>query len=408
MGDGNIGVFVLLFIILVLLVLVIITIYNIKKDVENNIQAEMKLFENSVQAKLEDNKSKTMDNINKSNSEVRMEIDNKFSQLSISNDSYNNNLFKRVDVLNKTFSEQFERMQISNENKLKEIQKTVDTQLHDILQKRINESFNKVNDHLVSVQKGLGEMRDLARNVGDLKATLGNIKTRGIIGELQLSRILEQTLASYQYVEQAAIYPDSTRKVDFAIKLPGKDNDMQNPVYLPIDAKFPMDRYNNVLAALNSNDAEAIKQAKNELYKEVKSEAKSISEKYIMPPLTTDFALLFFPAECLYAEVINNVSLTEELFNKYKINITGPSTISAYLNSLQMGFRTLAIEQKSSDIFKVLEEVKIEFNNYSNSLAKVKEKIGQANKEMDYLMSTRTNQMQNKLNKINMLEDQED
>lgn len=403
MGENNIVVFILLFLILVLLVIVISALTKINKEAKNEIQKEMDKFENIMQAKLEDNKIKTMENISKSNSEVRIEIDNKFSKLSISNDSYNNNLFNRVDALSKVFSDRFEKLQASNEAKLKEIQTTVDTQLQDILQKRINESFNKVNDHLQAVQKGLGEMSNLARNVGDLKDTLSNVKTRGIIGELQLSRILEQTLSKNQYLEQAAIYPNNN-KVDFAIKLPGKDNDLNNPIYLPIDAKFPVDKYHKVLDALKQNDNAIITQAKNDLYKAVKKEAKSISEKYIQAPITTDFALLFFPAEGLYAEIINNTELVEELFNTYHINIVGPSTITAYLNSLQMGFRTLAIEKKSSEIYQVLEEVKTEFIKYNSSLEKVKEKIGQANKEMDHLLSTRTNQMQNKLNKVNDLD----
>lgn len=403
MQDISLIVLVLLIVLLGLIVMLITIITKNNKDLQSKITNEMANIQNITQEKFENNINRIMESLYKSNSELRIELDNKFSQLSQTNDNFNNNLFNRVDSLSKIFENRFEKLQVSNENKLKEIQHTVDKQLQDILQKRIDDSFSKVNTHLQSVQQGLGEMKNLASDVGGLKNALTNVKTRGIIGEVQLSRILEQSLSKNFYLEQAKIF-DNNDIVDFAIKLPGINNDLSKPIYLPIDAKFPMSSYQSLLDAIEEGNLESIKNARISLANIVKKEAKSVSEKYIKPSITTDFAIIFFPAEGLYAEVVSDISLIEELTNKYKVNVAGPSTIMAYLNSLQMGFKTLAIEKRTSEVWQTLEAVKSEFLNYSNALEKVHNRIKQADSDMEKLISTRTNVMNTKLKNVDTID----
>lgn len=401
----DVSVIILIFTIFIIALIIVNLSVMLKsnKDNLNKLTRELNTLNNITQEKIEDNNNKIIENMHKSNLQLRMELDNKFSQLNQTNNNFNTNLFNRVDTLSKVFEDRFEKLQISNENKLKEIQNTVDKQLQDILQKRINESFSKVNEHLQSVQQGLGEMKNLANDVGGLKNALTNVKTTGIIGEVQLSRILEQALNKNFYLEQAKIFGNNDI-VDFAIKLPGANNDMEKPLYLPIDAKFPMERYQRLLNAFDEGDSKNIKEAKADLASAIKKEAKSISEKYIKPPITTDFAIIFFPAEGLYAEVVSDIQLMEDLTTKYKINVAGPSTIMAYLNSLQMGFKTLAIESRTSEVWQTLEAVKKEFSNYSDAIEKVHNKIKQADNEIEKLITTRTNAVNSKLKNFDDIE----
>lgn len=401
----DVSVIILIFTIFIIALIIVNLSVMLKsnKDNLNKLTRELNTLNNITQEKIEDNNNKIIENMHKSNLQLRMELDNKFSQLNQTNNNFNTNLFNRVDTLSKVFEDRFEKLQISNENKLKEIQNTVDKQLQDILQKRINESFSKVNEHLQSVQQGLGEMKNLANDVGGLKNALTNVKTTGIIGEVQLSRILEQALNKNFYLEQAKIFGNNDI-VDFAIKLPGANNDMEKPLYLPIDAKFPMERYQRLLNAFDEGDSKNIKEAKADLASAIKKEAKSISEKYIKPPITTDFAIIFFPAEGLYAEVVSDIQLMEDLTTKYKINVAGPSTIMAYLNSLQMGFKTLAIEARTSEVWQTLEAVKKEFSNYSDAIEKVHNKIKQADNEIEKLITTRTNAVNSKLKNFDDIE----
>lgn len=403
MVDVSLIILIFTIFIIALIIVNLSVMLKSNKDNLNKLTRELNTLNNITQEKIEGNNNKIIENMHKSNLQLRMELDNKFSQLNQTNNNFNTNLFNRVDTLSKVFEDRFEKLQISNENKLKEIQNTVDKQLQDILQKRINESFSKVNEHLQSVQQGLGEMKNLANDVGGLKNALTNVKTTGIIGEVQLSRILEQALNKNFYLEQAKIFGNNDI-VDFAIKLPGANNDMEKPLYLPIDAKFPMERYQRLLNAFDEGDSKNIKEAKADLASAIKKEAKSISEKYIKPPITTDFAIIFFPAEGLYAEVVSDIQLMEDLTTKYKINVAGPSTIMAYLNSLQMGFKTLAIESRTSEVWQTLEAVKKEFSNYSDAIEKVHNKIKQADNEIEKLITTRTNAVNSKLKNFDDIE----
>ncbi|GJM48595.1 DNA recombination protein RmuC [Weissella soli] len=348
-----------------------------------------------------------MNGVEKQVAQIMPTVNGRLLQLQESNDNrltaIQDTLDKKISTMTETMNIHLRSLQDANDKKLKEIQHTVDDQLQTVLQKRINESFAQVNTHLQSVQEGLGEMRTLAADVGGLKSALTGVKTRGIIGEIQLSRILEQIFTSNQYLEQANIFGDQTA-VDFAIKLPGRENDIEHPVYLPIDSKFAIEDYQRLQDALTAGEASEAQKARKDLHARVKAQAKSISEKYIQPPLTTNYAIMFLPAEGLYAEIVSDVALVEELFNKYKINVAGPSTITALLNSLQIGFKTLQIEQRSSEVWKTLGEVKTEFNKYADTLEKVHDRIKRADEDMTKLVTTRTNVMRRKLSSIATLD----
>ncbi len=282
---------------------------------------------------------------------------------------------------------------------LKEIKGVVDEQLQTALEKRISASFKTVSNQLEQVYKGLGEMQALAADVGSLKQVLSGVKTRGVLGEYQLKNILVDILTSEQYEENVETVPGSNKRVEFAIKLPGLEGEV---VYLPIDAKFPMDSYSHLLEAQSSGDKGLIEQAKKELENRLDSEAKDIATKYLAPPHTTSFALMFLPVEGLYAHAVDN-GMVERLQHKYKVNIAGPSTMAATLNSLQMGFRTLAIQQRSNEVWKTLGEVKSEFMVYSEAVEKLHKQLGQVTSKFDSLVGTRTNMMMRKLKDVEAL-----
>ena len=251
------------------------------------------------------------------------------------------------------------------------MRKTVDEKLHATLEQRLGESFKLVSDRLDKVHQGLGEMQQLAIGVGDLKRVLTNVKTRGTWGEVQLEMLLEQMLTADQYAKNVETIPGSGARVEFAIKLPG-NGDGQRAVWMPIDAKFPKEQYERLADAAERADAEGVAAAGRELERAVRLEAKTIAEKYLSPPLTTDFAILFLPTEGLYAEVMRRPGLADELQRQHRVSIAGPSTLSALLNSLQMGFRTLALEKRSSEVWQVLGAVKTEFGKFGEVLAKTR------------------------------------
>lgn len=293
--------------------------------------------------------------------------------------------------------EQLARLRQENQASLDKINGTVNDKLQKTLDAKISQSFEAVNKRLAEVYAGLGEMKSVAAGVADLKNVLSNVKTRGILGEIQLAAILAEILAPEQYAEQLSVRPGSAEKVDFAVKLPGLIVDEQEkPVYLPIDAKFPGDSYANLLAAYERGEPDALKARRAALEAEIKRAAKSIHDKYIAPPYTTDFALMFLPFEGLYAEVVN-LGLVEYLQRHYKVNIVGPSTMAAVLNSLQMGFRTLAIQQKSGEVWQILEAAKKEFANFENVLAAARNRLRQADDELDKLIGTRTRAINRRL-----------
>jgi DNA recombination protein RmuC len=258
-----------------------------------------------------------------------------------------------------------------------------------------------VNQRLKEVYEGLGEMRQVASGVNDLKNVLANVKTRGILGEVQLEAILEDILAPEQFGRQVAVVPNKKNYVDFAVKMPGDGRDV---VWLPIDSKFPGERYAALMDAYDAADAERIKSCRNVLRDELRREAKSIREKYVQPPYTTDFAVMFLPFEGLYAEAVN-MGMVEELQREYRVNIAGPSTMAALLNSLQMGFRTLAIQKKSGEVWTVLEKAKKEFGNFEDVLSKTRDRLRQADEELERLVGTRTRAINRSLKEVGTLED---
>ncbi len=302
----------------------------------------------------------------------------------------------------RALTEQLEGLRRDNQASLDRINQTVDEKLQKTLERRISQSFEAVNQRLAEVYAGLGEMKSVAAGVADLKKVLANVKTRGTLGEIQLGAILQEVLAPEQYGEQLRLTPDSAERVDFAVRLPGQQH--SEPVYLPIDAKFPADVYANLLAAYENGDAAELKERRAALELTVKKCAKSIADKYIKPPYTTDFAIMFLPCEGLYAEVVN-LGLLENLQRSFKVSVAGPSTMAAMLNSLQMGFRTLAIQQKSGEVWQILEAAKKEFESFENVLDAVRKRLRQADDELDKLVGVRTRAINRRLLSVEVLDE---
>ncbi|KAF3997937.1 DNA recombination protein RmuC [Glaciimonas immobilis] len=308
---------------------------------------------------------------------------------------------QRMTEIRTTLESKIKDLQNDNGLRLEEMRKTVDEKLHATLEKRLGESFQIVSDRLEKVHKGLGEMQQLAIGVGDLKRVLTNVKTRGTWGEVQLEMLLEQVLTPEQYAKNVETIPGSGERVEFAIKLPGND-DGNTPVWMPIDAKFPKEQYERLSEAADRADADGVAVAGRELERAVRGEAKTIAEKYLSPPLTTDFAILFLPTEGLYAEVMRRPGLADDLQRIHRISIAGPSTLSALLNSLQMGFRTLALEKRSSEVWQVLGAVKTEFTKFGDVLAATKLTLERAAKNIDQA-EVRSRQMARKLKSVEAL-----
>lgn len=316
---------------------------------------------------------------------------------------------KNVSSFNDLQKEKFAQMEIkqselmrNTENKLEFIRTTVEEKLEKTLSERLGQSFETVGKQLIEVQKGLGEMQTLAQDVGGLKRVLSNVKMRGGIGEVQLSMLLEQILAPDQYEANVKTKQGSSDLVEFAVKLPGKDEN-NHQVWLPIDAKFPKDIYEQLQTAYDIGDTVQIEQAQKTLENTIKKMAKDISEKYIDPPNTTDFGIMFLPFEGIYAEVVRKASLLEELQRTYKIVVTGPTTLAAILNSLHMGFRTLAIQQRSSEVWKVLGAVKKEFESFGGLMQKAQKNIQTGMDQLDDVMGMRTKAIQRKLRSVESL-----
>ncbi|MCX7153224.1 MAG: DNA recombination protein RmuC [Proteobacteria bacterium] len=307
---------------------------------------------------------------------------------------------KRLAEVRLTLETKLKELQTDNATRLEEMRKTVDEKLHATLEKRLGESFKQVSDRLEAVHKGLGEMQTLAAGVGDLKRVLTNVKSRGTWGEVQLSALLEQTLTADQYAKNVATVPGSRDIVEFAIKLPGQD--ARSPVWLPIDSKFPVEDYERLLGAQEGADIAGVEEACKAIDNRIKLEAKTIREKYIAPPHTTDFAILFLPTEGLYAEALRRPGLADFVQREYRVSIAGPTTLSALLNSLQMGFRTLAIEQRSSEVWELLSAVKTEFGRFGDVLAKTKQQLQTVTNSIGQA-ETRTRQMTRKLKDVEAL-----
>ena len=307
-----------------------------------------------------------------------------------------------INEVREVIEKQLKSIREDNTQQLNEMRKTVDEKLHETLEKRLGESFKLVSDRLEQVHKGLGEMQNLAVGVGDLKKVLSNVKTRGILGEYQLGNILEQILSPSQYDINVATKKGSQANVEYAVKLPGKAD--EKTVWLPIDSKFPLESYQRLMQVIETGDVESINLAEKELLKAIESFAKEISTKYIDPPNTTDFAIMFLPIESLYAEVLRHPEMFEKLQRVYRITLTGPTTLSALLNSLHMGFRTLAVQKRSSEVWNVLAEVKTEFVKYAEQLERVQKHINTASNSLESLQTTRTSVMERKLRSVEALD----
>lgn len=317
-------------------------------------------------------------------------LENRLQGFSASNE-------RQLEAIREAVEKRLEYLQADNTRQLAEMRNTVDERLNKTLEEKMNRSFSLVSERLEQVYKGLGEMQNLAVGVGDLKKVLSNVKTRGMLGEIQLGSILAEILSPSQYEENAATKRNSRNRVEYAVKLPAEDDD--GFIYLPIDAKFPGDTYLALREAADSGDKERTAECEKMLLQTIRNDARDIHDKYLDPPYTTDFAIMFLPFEGLYSEVVNR-GMVEELQRKYKVNIAGPSTMAALLNSLQMGFRTLAVQQRSAEVWEVLSSVRKEFDTFAETLERTQNRLDQANRELDSLVGVRTRQLQKQLSRI--------
>ncbi|MCK4558950.1 MAG: DNA recombination protein RmuC [Calditrichia bacterium] len=380
-------------------VLIILLIFNIwltynksATDISqylNDIRNSIKLIDNSlekVDKSIRDDFQRNREESNKIAKENREELTNSLSKFSdnfaSSVKEFNKTTGEKLDKIRETVESKLQSIQEDNSQKLEKMRETVDEKLHKTLEHRLGESFKIVSESLEKVQKGLGEMQTLATGVGDLKKVLSNVKTRGVLGEYQLENILEQILTSSQYEKNVKTNPDSDAFVEFAIRLPGK-NDVDKEIWLPLDSKFPTEDYQLLMDAHDNAEPQKIEIARKELARKIKLFAREIKERYVDPPNTTDFAIMFLPIEGLYAEVLRDSGLFETLQREYRVIVTGPTTLSALLSSLQMGFRTLAIEKRSSEVWEILGAVKTEFGKFGEILEKTRKKLSEATDVVD-------------------------
>ena len=391
---------ILLTIILILLMtnLFVVLLKSNRKQTEQ--------LENLLRQEMKENREELSRNMR----ELRTELN---QALSLSTQQMQTTLHRNLMTTNEMQREKFEAMNRqqdilvkSTEKRLDEMRIMVEEKLQKTLNERIGQSFELVRSQLENVQKGLGEMKNLAEDVGGLKKVLGNVKTRGTFGEIQLAALLEQMLSPEQYEANVKTRKNATEFVEFAIKLPGKDNG-RDVVYLPIDAKFPKDVYEQYMDAYEEGDATRIENTSKQLEITIKRMAKDIHEKYVEPPFTTDFAIMFLPFESIYAEVIRRTSLVETLQKDYKIVVTGPTTLGAILNSLQMGFRTLAIQKRTSEVWSVLGAVKTEFGKFGGMLEKVQKNLQNAGDQLEEVMGKRTRAIERKLRQVEALPTEE-
>ncbi|HQT81871.1 MAG: DNA recombination protein RmuC [Ferrovum sp. 37-45-19] len=406
--------------IVIIIVLLLILLFAGKKDnypdnnAFNTLKDELNKYQGNLTGRLETmvlQANQVAENINSLKTELQEKLDLKLTQLlsearderrvtteaqskvidelrsdlnqrlSLLTQTINDQLMGTSQQLRETIQKRLGEIQESNDKKLEEMRRTVDEKLHATLEERLGEKFKLVSEHLDKVHIGLGEMKILAEGVGDLKKVFTNVKTRGTWGEVQLGSLLDQVLTQEQYQKNVITVPGSSDPVEFAIKLPGSDKDSQ--VWLPIDAKFPIEDYQRLVDAVDQGEMDKAEQYGKQLERRVKEEAKTIRQKYIHVPDTTDFAILFLPTEGLYAEVLRRPGLVDSIQNEYRISVAGPTTLMAILNSLQMGFRTLAIEQRSAEIWKTLGAIKSEFLKFGDVIEATRKKLDQATKQFD-------------------------
>ena len=362
---------------------------EIANIVRNEISRQMSTQRQELSSQIQSTVKNMGDMISANQTEKMSQLEERIKTFSLENE-------QKLENIRLSVEKRLEYLQNDNNRQLEKMRETVDEKLQKTLEEKMNKSFSLVNERLEQVYKGLGEMQNLAVGVGDLKKVLSNVKTRGILGEIQLKSILSEILSPEQYEENIATKKGSKNVVEFAIKLPSDDDSV---VYLPIDSKFPGDTYANLRDAIENGDKDEIDSAAKVLIATIKNEAKDIHDKYIDPPNTTEFAIMFLPFEGLYSEVVNR-GLVEILQREYKVNIAGPSTMAALLNSLQMGFKTLAVQKRSAEVWEVLSGVKQEFDKFNDVLVTTQQRLDQANKELDKLVGVRTRQIQRKLKNI--------
>lgn len=374
------------------------------------IQSEFQLNREELSKNLKENRNELMQSLERLNETLIKKAKDDREELRVTLKDFEATFAKNVETFNATQKEKFEHMRIKQEEmikttelRLERMRETVDEKLHKTLEERLGKSFELVTKQLLVVQKGLGEMQTIASGVGDLKKVLTNVKTRGVLGEIQLGNILEEIMAPDQYESNVKTKTGSDAIVEYAVKLPGR-NPQDKSVYLPIDAKFPQEDYVRLQSAYEAGDSIAVENSLKALLQAVKKFAKDISTKYLDPPNTTDFGIMFLPVEGLFAEVVRQPDMIAFLQREYKIVVTGPTTLAAMLNSLQMGFKTLAIQKRSSEVWKVLAAVKKEFSTFGGVLEKAQKKINEAHTEIENLVGTRTRMMQSKLKNVEQLE----
>ena len=387
---------------ILLTAILILLLVNLLVALLKNNRKQTESLETFIRQEMKENREEMARNMR----ELRTELN---QTLNLSTQQMQNTLHRNLMTTNEMQREKFETMNRqqdvlvkSTEKRLDEMRLMVEEKLQKTLNERIGQSFELVRSQLENVQKGLGEMKTLAEDVGGLKKVLGNVKTRGTFGEIQLGALLEQMLSPEQYDSNVKTRKNATEFVEFAIKLPGKD-DGKSTVYLPIDAKFPKDVYEQYVDAYEAGDIALMESTSKQLEITLKRMAKDIHDKYIEPPYTTDFAILFLPFESIYAEVIRRTSLVESLQKDYKIIVTGPTTLGAILNSLQMGFRTLAIQKRTSEVWGVLGAVKTEFGKFGGMLEKVQKNLQSAGDQLEEVMGKRTRAIERKLRQVEAL-----
>lgn len=399
-------IYILLALVVILIVLVGVVAFKVSSKKDNTEELARILSQNSakeaqalrqeVSQSVQQSVKNLGDMIALNQQNAALSQNDKFTQLEERFKTFSLENEQKLDNIRGTVEKRLTYMQEDNNRKLDEMRKTVDEKLQKTLEDKMTKSFALVNERLEQVYKGLGEMRTLAVGVGDLKKVLSNVKSRGILGEIQLGSILKEILAPEQYEENVVTKHRSTERVEFAVKLPADDEGF---IYLPIDSKFPGDTYAALQDAYESGSKEAVDAAAKVLLTTLKKEAKDIRDKYIDPPSTTEFAVMFLPTEGLYAEAVNR-GMVEVLQREYKVNIAGPSTMAALLNSLQMGFKTLAVQKRSAEVWKILGSVKNEFEKFNDVLMLTQQRLDQANSELDKLVGVRTRQICRKLSSV--------
>ena len=382
--------------ILLIVVAALVIVLLILSLTKGNNQTQAEQLQTALRQQMQENREE----LNRSIRELRLEMTQTLNQnMQQLQDALHKNMLTNGELQRHKFdmmARQQESLIKSTEKRLDDMRTMVEEKLQKTLNERIGQSFEIVRSQLENVQKGLGEMKSLAQDVGGLKKVLSNVKMRGTFGEVQLGALLEQMMSPEQYDANVKTKKSGTEFVEFAIKLPGKD-DANSTVYLPIDAKFPKDVYEQYYDAFEAGDTALIESSGKQLENTIKKMAKDIHDKYVDPPFTTDFAIMFLPFESIYAEVIRRTSLIETLQKEYKIVVTGPTTLGAILNSLQMGFRTLEIQEKSGDVWRVLTEVRSEVDNYEEVLLNLQKRLEQSEKELDMLVGRRTRMLKKKL-----------